>query len=160
MPSQKEIGSKFRKKIFSLILAPQIPPNELEANIQFIAEDDEKSKRLIFNRNWEARFFLFENQYLPSIQFIREHPTIDLPIVKVDEGAVKYILNGADIFAQGITSVNGSFDPDTIVIVCNPQDAVLALGRSLKSSSELLSSKGKVILNIHYLGDSIWKNKL
>ena len=74
MPSQKEIGSKFRKKILSLILAPQISSKELKANIQFMAENDEKTKSLIYNRSWEIRFFLFENQYLPSIQFIREYP--------------------------------------------------------------------------------------
>ncbi|UCG02365.1 MAG: hypothetical protein JSW11_22625 [Candidatus Heimdallarchaeota archaeon] len=160
MPSQKEIGSKFRKKILSLILAPKISPDELKINIQFMAEDDEKSKSLIFNRNWEVSFFLFENQYLPSIQFIREYPAIDLPSVKVDEGAVKYILNGADVFGQGITSVSPQFSSNSIVTVCNPQNAVLALGKSLKSSDELLNSRGKVILNIHYLGDSIWENKL
>ncbi|MHA2202074.1 MAG: PUA domain-containing protein [Candidatus Hodarchaeales archaeon] len=159
MPSQKEIGSKFRKKIISLILAPQISSDELKANIQYIAENDEKSRSLIYNRNWEVRFFLFENQYLPSIQFIREYPTINLPSVKVDEGAVQYILNGADIFAQGITSVEGNFSDNTIVLVRNPQDAVLALGKSLKSSSELPTFKGKAILNIHYLGDSIWQSK-
>ena len=159
MPSQKEIGSKLRKKIASLILAPQISSEELKANIQFMAEDDEKSRSLIYNRNWEVRFFLFENQYLPTIQFIREYPIIDLPIVKVDEGAVQYILNGADIFTQGITSVIGNFGVNTIVLVCNPQDAVLALGKSLKSSSEILTLREKAILNIHYLGDSIWQNK-
>ncbi|MFX1515237.1 MAG: PUA domain-containing protein [Promethearchaeota archaeon] len=160
MPSPKEVGSKFRKKIMSLILAPKISNEELKANIQFITENDDKSRGLIFNKNWEVRFFLFENQYLPSIQFIREYPKIDLPIIKVDEGAVKHILNGADIFTQGITSVNSKFEANSIVIVRNPQDAVLALGKSLKSSDELLKLKGKVIRNIHYLGDSIWNNKL
>jgi len=160
MPSPKEIGSKFRKKLISLILAPKIPPDDLEANMQFIAENDEKTRGLIYNRNWEARFFLFENQYFPSIHFIREYPKIDFPIVKVDEGAVKHILNGADIFAQGISSVSSDFEANSIVIVRNPQDAVLAVGKSLKSSDELLKLKGKVISNIHYLGDSIWENKL
>jgi predicted RNA-binding protein (TIGR00451 family) len=160
MPSHKEIGSKFRKKLLTSILAPKISQNELKANIQFIVENDEKSRSLILNKQGEARFFLFENRYLPSIQFIREYPFIDLPIVKVDEGAVKYILNGADIFAQGIISISGSFDANSIVIVRNPQDAVLALGNSLISSDELLKLKGKVISNIHYLGDSIWKNQL
>ncbi|MFX1504631.1 MAG: PUA domain-containing protein [Promethearchaeota archaeon] len=160
MPSHKEIGSKYRKKILSLIFAPKISQDELKANLQFITENDEKSKCLIFNKEREARFFLFENQYLPSIQFIRENPLIGLPIVKVDEGAVKHVLNGADIFAQGITSVSRSFDAGSIVIVSNPQDAVLAIGKSLKSSVELLELKGKVIRNIHYLGDSIWKNQL
>ena len=69
----------------SLILAPKISNDELKVNIQFITENDDKSRGLIFNKNWDVRFFLFENQYLPSIQFIREYPKIDLPIIKVDE---------------------------------------------------------------------------
>ena len=160
MPSQKEIGSKFKKKLLSLIIAPKISQDELKANLQFIVENEEKSKVLIFNKEHEVCFFLFENHYLPSIQFIRENPLIDLPIVKVDEGAVKHILNGADIFAQGITSVSRSFDVGSIVLVNNPQEAILAIGKSLKSSDELLKLKGKVISNIHYLGDSIWRNQL
>jgi len=160
MPSPKEIGSKFRKKLLSLILAPKIPPDEIKTSIQFIVENDDKTRGLIYNRNWEVQFFLFEDRYLPSIHFIREYPKLDLPRIKVDEGAVKYILNGADIFAQGITSISSNFEANSIVIICNPQDAVLALGKSLKSSDELLKLKGKVINNIHYLGDSIWKNKL
>ncbi|MFW9903597.1 MAG: PUA domain-containing protein [Candidatus Thorarchaeota archaeon] len=160
MPSYKEIGSRFRKKLLLLIFAPKISQDELIANLQFITENDEKTKGLIFNKEHEVCFFLFENQYLPSIQFIREYPLIDIPIVKVDEGAVKHILNGADIFTQGITSVNRSFDIGSIVLVSNPQGAVLAIGKSLKSSDELLKLKGKAINNIHYLGDTIWKKQL
>ncbi|UCG90548.1 MAG: hypothetical protein JSU57_02130 [Candidatus Heimdallarchaeota archaeon] len=160
MPTKKEIGSKLRKKIVTSIFAPNISVSVLKENIQFITEDDEKLNSLLFNQNYEVRFFLFNNRYLPTIQFIRENPHIDFPIVKVDQGAVQYILNGADVFAQGITSVNHEFNTNSIVMVSNPQDAVLALGKSLKSSTELLSSKGKVINNIHYLGDSIWEGKL
>ncbi len=160
MPAKKEVGSKLRKKIITAIFAPNISVSVLKENIQFISEDDENLNNLLFNRNYEVRFFLFENRYLPTIQFIRENPHIDFPIVKVDQGAVQHILNGADVFAQGITSMNHEFNVNSIVIVSNPQDAVLALGKSLKSSKELLSLKGKVIHNIHYLGDSIWEGKL
>lgn len=160
MPVKKEVGSKVRKKIITSIFAPNISVSVLKENIQFITEDDENLNNLLFNRNYEVRFFLFENRYLPTIQFIRENPHIDFPIVKVDQGAVQHILNGADVFAQGITSMNHEFNVNSIVMVSNPQDAVLALGKSLKSSKELLSLKGKVIHNIHYLGDSIWEGKL
>ncbi len=160
MPSKKEIGLKLRKKILSLIFAPDISSKVLLDNIQFIIENDERSRSLLFNRNYEVRFFQFDNYYLPTIQFIRENPTIDFPVVKVDKGAVQHILNGADVFAQGITSMDRDFDVNTIVIVSNPQNAVLAIGKSLKSSAELLNLKGKVILNIHYLSDSVWEGKL
>ncbi|MHA2244096.1 MAG: PUA domain-containing protein [Candidatus Hodarchaeales archaeon] len=160
MPTKKEIGSKFRKKILSIMFAPEISSEVLLDNIQFSMEDDERSRSLLFNRNYEVRFFLFDNYYLPTIQFIRENPTIDFPVVKVDQGAVQHILNGADVFVQGITSMDRDFDVNAIVIISNPQNAVLAIGKSLKSSAEILGLKGKGFLNIHYLGDSIWEGKL
>ncbi len=160
MPIKKEIGSKLRKKIIKSIFAPNILVDVLKENIQFLYEDDEKLTSLLFNQNYDVCFFLFENNYLPTIQFIRKNPYIGFPIVKVDQGAVQHILNGADIFAQGITFVNQEFKANSIVMVSNPQDAVLALGKSLKSSTELVSLKGKVIHNIHYLGDSIWEGNL
>ena len=36
----------------------------------------------------------------------------------------------------------------------------MVLLSSFKSSDEILKLKGKAISNIHYLGDSIWENKL
>ncbi|MFX0015202.1 MAG: PUA domain-containing protein [Promethearchaeota archaeon] len=160
MPSKKEIGSRLRREILPLIFAPKISIETLEANFQFIAENNEKSVCLLFNRNYEVRFFKFENQYLPTIQLIREHPYIGFPVVKVDQGAVHHILNGADIFAQGIASIDREFNAGSIIMVSNPQNAIIALGKSLNSSVELPTLKGRVILNVHYLGDSIWEGKL
>ncbi|UCE13591.1 MAG: hypothetical protein JSV04_00065 [Candidatus Heimdallarchaeota archaeon] len=160
MPSKKEIRSRQRKKIIPSIFAPNVPPSVLKANLQFIAEDEESNRVLLFDKNYEVKFFKFDNHFLPTIQFIRDNPTVDFPSVKVDQGAVAHILNGANIFAQGITSVSRDFDTHTIVMVFNPQDAVLALGKSLKSSSEIINSKGKALENIHFLGDSIWDGKI
>ena len=160
MPAKKEIGSKLRKKILLSILAPGIPSKVLTDNIQFIAEDDTKSNSLLYNRKYEVRFFQHRKHFLPTIQFIRENKELKFPIVKVDQGAVQYILSGADIFAQGITSVNYDFDTNSIVMVSNPQNAILAVGKSLKPSLECKKGKGKVILNLHYLGDKIWDGEL
>lgn len=160
MPSKKEIGSRQRKKIIPLIFTPNVPPSVLKANLQFIVEDEGSNHSLLFNKNYEARFFKFEDKYLPTIQFIRENPAVDFPHVKVDQGAVRHILNGADIFAQGVTSMSRDFGTNTIVMVFNPQDAVLALGKSLKSYTEIINSKGKAFRNIHFLGDSIWEGQI
>ena len=159
MPSKKEIGSKLRKRILSSILAPGIPSKVLTDNIQFIAEDDEQSNRLLYNRKYEVRFFQHRKHFLPTIQFIRENKDLKFPIVQVDQGAVQHILNGADIFAQGVASVNHDFDANSIVLVSNPQNAIMAVGESLKPSIEC-KGKGKVILNLHYLGDKIWDGNL
>lgn len=143
-----------------MILAPSISPRILKDNIQFIREDESRNSSFLYDKSHRIRFFRYENQYIPTIQFIREHPTIDLPLVKVDEGATSHILKGADIYNQGITFINQKFEVNTIVMISNPQNAILALGKTMMGSSELISSKGKGILNIHYLGDKIWENKL
>lgn len=160
MTSQREIGSKIRKRLIPMIHAPSISQKILQDNIQFIREDESQYSSFLYDKSHKIRFFRYENQYIPTIQFIREHPTIDLPIVKVDEGAISFILNGADIYNQGITFVGQDFEANAIVMISNPQNAILALGKAIMASSELISSKGKGILNIHYLGDKIWNNKL
>jgi len=160
MTKTKEIGSKKKKKIVSQIVAPSISDQVIFDSIQFIAEDQENVKELIYNRKYEVTFFRFENKYYPVISFIRENPTIDFPSVQVDEGALTHILNGADIFTQGITSVSRKFEPNTIVMIINPQNTVISLGKSIMSSEDLLVSKGKGILNIHYITDDIWNGKI
>jgi predicted RNA-binding protein (TIGR00451 family) len=160
MTRKKEIGSKKKKRIVQKIKAPNIPQQILLDNIHFIAENQEKVKSLIYNQKYQVKFFLFENNFYPTIHFIRENPSIDFPSVQVDQGAISHVLNGADIFTQGIASVDREFETSSIVMITNPQNAVISIGKSLKSSEELLNSKGKGLLNIHRLGDDIWNGEL
>ncbi len=160
MSSKKEIGPKNKKKLIPYIIAPSISPQIVEKFIQFISKEETNDQSYLYNQNHEIQFFKYEGKYLPTIKFIRENPSIDLPIVKVDLGAVKHILNGADIFGQGITSINRNFEVNEIVLIANPQDAILCIGKSLTSSSETLNVKGKVIINLHYLGDLLWSGKI
>jgi PUA domain protein len=104
-------------------------------------------------------FFYHEGTYLPSLKFIRKHSELKFPKVQVDEGAVNFVINGADIFTQGIIGIDQDFPKNTIVTIVNPQNAVLCLGKSLLASHDLLTQKGKGIQNLHYLGDNIWNEK-
>jgi predicted RNA-binding protein (TIGR00451 family) len=158
MSFKREIGSKQRKKILKFVNAPFISSGILENDIRFIEERDSNPLQLLYNKEKEIRFFKYEDRYLPTLKFIRDNPKIDLPIVKVDQGAVPHVLNGADIFTQGITNFNRSFERNSIVMISNPQGAILALGKTLLSSSDLLRTQGKGIINIHHLGDPLWKS--
>jgi len=82
----------------------------------------------------------------------------ELPRVVVDMGAIPYVCNGADVMAPGIT-VMDSFEAGDLVVVRDvAHGKALAIGRALKSSSDIEESrKGKVIENLHYVGDSLWK---
>ncbi|MHA1213853.1 MAG: PUA domain-containing protein [Candidatus Hodarchaeales archaeon] len=160
MSPLKEISSKQKKDVVSQIRAPGLSQSVLKKNVQFISYNEDKNMQFLYDSDRQLNFFEFQGQFLPTIQFIRKHETLKFPEVHVDQGAVKHILNGADIYTQGITSVIGEFDKQEFVLIKNPQKAVLALGQAMFSSQELTSVKGKGIRNLHHLGDFIWDQKV
>ena len=81
-----------------------------------------------------------------------------LPRVVVDMGAIPYVCNGADVMAPGITDMDSFEVGDLVVVRDVTHGKALAIGKALKSSSDIEASrKGKVIENLHYVGDSLWK---
>lgn len=80
-----------------------------------------------------------------------------LPKVVVDMGAIRFVCNGADVMAPGITEMDGFESGDLVVIRDVTHGKALAVGIANKSSVEIEASrKGKVIKNIHYVGDKLW----
>ncbi len=156
MSFRKELGAKQRKKLISSVYAPGFPSNQLKNHVQFVLNDEKKQMSFLLNKDQSITFFSFEDMYLPTLKFIRMHSELEFPIVQVDEGAVKFVINGADIFSQGIVKIANDFTENSIVTIINPQDSVLCVGKSLFSSNDILLKKGKCILNLHYLGDRIW----
>ena len=73
-------------------------------------------------------------------------------------GAVRFVINGADIMRPGITSFDeGIQKNDFVVVVDETHNKPLAVCVSLFSSEELLGvDSGKVLKNIHYVGDKLW----
>ena len=82
-----------------------------------------------------------------------------MPRVTVDMGAVPHVVGGADIMAPGIRKVEGSFgEKELVVIIDEKHGKFLSVGRSLLASEALAATKkGKVILNVHYVGDPVWE---
>jgi len=81
-----------------------------------------------------------------------------LPRVVVDMGAIPYVCNGADVMAPGIADMDSFEVGDHVVVRDVTYGKALAIGKALKSSSDIEASrKGKVIENLHYVGDSLWK---
>ena len=82
-----------------------------------------------------------------------------LPTVVVDMGAVPYVCNGADVMAPGIVEVRGDFQEGGLVIVRDVKHGKsLAVGKAKISSKEMTTSKkGKVINNLHHVGDKLWR---
>ncbi|MEL9991137.1 MAG: DUF1947 domain-containing protein [Thermoproteus sp.] len=83
------------------------------------------------------------------------------PAVVVDAGAVKHILNGADVMRPGIKNIGGDFNRGDPVLIQDEKGRVIAVGIALYARNELEAmERGKVIYNAHYLGDKIWKMSL
>ena len=82
-----------------------------------------------------------------------------MPRVTVDMGAVPHVVGGADIMAPGIRKVEGSFsEKQLVVIVDEKHGKFLSVGSTLLSSERLAATKkGKVIVNVHYVGDPVWE---
>jgi len=82
-----------------------------------------------------------------------------LPRVIVDMGAVPHVVGGADIMAPGIKKVSGEFaERQLLTVVDEKHGKYLAVGKALTGSGPLAAAKkGKVVENIHYVGDLIWE---
>jgi len=80
--------------------------------------------------------------------------------IKIDKGAIPYILNGADIMRPGITEVSTFNRGEPILIIEENHNKTLAIGIPLFDSTELKQKKaGKVIKNIHFYNDNYFKEK-
>ena len=75
------------------------------------------------------------------LRLVHKYPDI-LPHVQVDKGAIKFVLNGADVMCPGLTSKGGRIDDaisvDTIVaIMCEGKEHAIAIGKMKMSGSEM-----------------------
>ena len=82
-----------------------------------------------------------------------------LPSIVVDMGAIPYVCNGADVMAPGIKEIKGEFEAGDIVVVRDIEHVkALAIGKALVGSDEMKEMrKGKAVMNLHHVGDKLWK---
>ncbi len=98
--------------------------------------------------------------YIPVIdESVNNELLTSLPSVTVDMGAVKHIVNGADVMRPGIVSFEPRFEKNDLVVVRDVRyRRAIAICRALVSSDEAESmSHGKILENLHYVGDKYWR---
>ncbi len=95
-----------------------------------------------------------KGEYIPLI-FSSEK--LDLKEVIVDMGAVKPVTDGADVMAPGIVEVAKDIEKDEIVTVQDEENRKnIAIGKTLVKTPDLKGDEGKVVKNLHYVGDDFW----
>ena len=116
----------------------------------------DKGEKLILKegRIW---FFYYNDNLYPTIRCLRE-TKVDISSAVVDIGAIKYILNGADVMAPGVDSFgSGIKEGDFITIKEEKAKSIIAVGLSLINSEDFdKGKKGKIIKNLHSLKDEYW----
>ncbi|KAI1733193.1 PUA domain-containing protein [Ditylenchus destructor] len=100
--------------------------------------------------------------YIPTLKLLHKYPFI-LPHQQVDKGAIKFVLNGSNIMAPGLTSPGAKLlencEKDTIVaIMAEGKQHAMAIGIMKASSADIREkNSGIAIDSIHYLGDGLWR---
>ncbi|TQQ82589.1 RNA-binding protein [Halonotius terrestris] len=78
-------------------------------------------------------------------------------VVTVDEGAVSFVSNGADVMRPGIVEADdGITAGDLVAIAEETHGKVLAVGRAKTDSDDMVGDSGKVVDSIHHVGDDLY----
>lgn len=112
--------------------------------------------------NGSCSYFKMEGKWLPTLRRVYACPQqIIVKSVTIDAGAIKFISNGADVMRPGIIAFDENIEKDDFLLVKEVMHGkVLAIGKALAGGTELKAiDKGKVIKNIHYVGDWLWNLK-
>lgn len=104
----------------------------------------------------------FDDELVPSLRLVHKYPKL-FPMVRVDRGAIKFVLGGANIMCPGLTS-KGAQLPEApgyekgqiVAIYAEGKEHALAVGYLTMSTEEIKNvNKGIGINLIEYLGDGL-----
>jgi PUA-domain protein len=117
--------------------------------------DTEGIKIIVVNN--EPCFFIYEDKIILTL-FGVNHFKPEKKFVVIDMGAIRFVINGADIMAPGIVDADNSIAAGDPVWICDEKNhKALAIGLALISGEQMINkASGKAIKNIHYVGDKLW----
>ncbi|KAI5170833.1 malignant T-cell-amplified sequence [Nematocida sp. LUAm3] len=112
-------------------------------------------------RNGVPLFIQMDDLYIPTVKCVHMIPEI-LKKAVVDTGAIKHLLNGADVMAPGLLHSTSElpevFEGEPIAIYAYGKEHALAVGVMQMANEEILEKRtGIAIKMINYLGDKIYE---
>mmetsp|Transcript_11589 Transcript_11589/g.15772 ORF Transcript_11589/g.15772 Transcript_11589/m.15772 type:complete len:185 (+) Transcript_11589:197-751(+) len=103
-----------------------------------------------------------DGRYYPTLRLLHKYPLM-MPRLRVDRGAIKFVLSGANIMVPGLTSAGATIHDDVeketpVAIYAEGKEHALAIGFTLMSTAEMReTNKGIGVETMHYLNDGLWK---
>ncbi|NWG09166.1 MAG: hypothetical protein HXX80_02450 [Nitrososphaerales archaeon] len=126
---------------------------EFNKSIQVRIVEINEHKRLLIFTNLEA--IELEGLLIPTLKSTELLQSF--PYVEVDQGAVSYICNGADVMRPGIVGWVAFKKGDIVGVRESKYKKFIAIGIALINESDMRGmSKGAVAKNVHYIGDRLW----
>lgn len=119
---------------------------------------------LLVNSSGTLLFFRHrDGQWCPTLKLLHQYPFL-LPQQRVDKGAIKFVLSGANIMCPGLTHPNAKMTPapagTVVAIMAEGKETALAVGLTSMSTDDIASkNKGVGVENCHYLNDGLWNMK-
>jgi len=117
--------------------------------------------------NNEIMFFsVREGPFIPTLKLLHQYPSIMHAKMQVDRGAVKYVLNGADIMCPGFTSRGGALPvsieaEQPVAIYAEGKEHAMAVGLTKMSTEQIRTlNKGIAVESYHFLMDELWQIRL
>jgi PUA domain protein len=152
---RKQLGKDEKEELNSKIQLDFGQPDFIAKKQNAELIDENGLKRI--NIDGTLTFIYINGMLVPALKFLLARQI--LPAVPVDMGAVKFVTSGADVMRPGIKSFPAGLLKDQIVCVVDEKHGKpLAVGAMLMSCDEALkATSGKIIKNLHWVGDLVWK---
>jgi PUA domain protein len=148
-----------RKEVADLVgrLATEFGMAVPEDEVVPFDEAEAGPHRLVF-RGEEPIALLLSDAVAPTVRGLLAFPATKRAVT-VDMGAVRFIYNGADVMAPGITEADPAIRAGDIVWVQDEKNRrPLAVGRAIMDGPTMArEKKGKAIETLHHVGDEIWR---
>jgi len=86
-----------------------------------------------------------------------------MPKLRVDKGAIKFVISGANIMCPGLTSKGATIhdecdEDEPCAIFAEGKEHALAIGITKMSTADIKSvNKGIGVDLVHYLNDGLWQ---
>jgi PUA-domain protein len=99
----------------------------------------------------------FDDELFLTVVGANEHPP-ENHVVTVDSGAISFVSDGANIMRPGITEATDDIEPgDLVIIVEENHGKALAVGRAEAAGDDMVGDSGKVVENLHHVGDELYE---
>ena len=106
-----------------------------------------------------------DGPYFPTLRILHQYPDM-MPKLRVDTGAIKFVLSGANIMCPGLTSPGATIHDEVdagapVAIYAEKKEHALAVGLTKMSTEDIRSiNKDIGVEMVHYLNDGLWKQNI